>query len=182
MKELFQSIIASVDPQPNREGLKKTPARASASMEFLTAGYQVDVEAIISKALFDAPSNDVVVVRDIEFYSLCEHHLLPFFGKCHVAYIPQSKIVGLSKIPRVVDAYSRRLQVQEQMTAQIAKAIFECVGAEGVCVISEVKHLCMMMRGIETQRASVKAISSFGTLKTDTALRSEVLRMLSSPE
>ncbi|MBL7713961.1 MAG: GTP cyclohydrolase I FolE [Bdellovibrionales bacterium] len=161
-----------------REGLKDTPRRVAKAMQFLTSGYRTDVDQIIGKALFKAESSDLVIVRDIELFSMCEHHMLPFWGKAHVAYIPNGKIIGLSKIPRIVDAFARRLQVQERLTAQISETLMERLGAMGVAVIIEAVHLCMMMRGVEKQNSYTITSSMLGVFRTDATTRKELLHLL----
>ena len=149
MEELYLKLLQQVGENPEREGLVRTPERASKAMRFLTSGYSKKIEDVVNGALFDVDSNQMVMVKDIEFYSLCEHHILPFYGTCTVAYIPNGKVIGLSKLPRIVDMYARRLQVQERLTNEIAEAVLEVTNAKGVIVTMQAKHLCVMMRGVE---------------------------------
>jgi GTP cyclohydrolase I len=177
LKNSYHAILNRIGEDPNREGLLKTPERAAKAMAVLTSGNGMDPEAILRSAMFTEPSDEMVLVRDIEVYSLCEHHMLPFFGKAHVAYIPNGKIVGLSKIPRVVDAFSRRLQVQERLTEQIRDCIQETLGAKGVAVVVEARHLCMQMRGVEKQN-SVTTTSAFtGAFLDDHKTRREFMQL-----
>jgi GTP cyclohydrolase IA len=173
----YQDILAGLGEQPEREGLVKTPERAAKAMQFLTQGYQQDAAAILRSAMFKEDYNEMVIVKDIEVYSLCEHHLLPFFGKAHIAYIPNGYIVGLSKIPRVVDVFARRLQVQERLTLEVRDIIQETLHPLGVAIVIEAKHMCMMMRGVQKQN-SVTTTSAFtGEFKNDET-RSEFLRLI----
>ena len=153
MKNAYRTIIEKINEDPNREGLIDTPDRAAKAMEFMTRGYQQTIEEVVNDALFDSDSSEMVIVQDIELYSLCEHHLLPFIGKCHVAYMPTGKVLGLSKVARIVEMYARRLQIQENLTKQIAEAVQDVTSANGVSVIIEAKHMCMMMRGVEKQNS-----------------------------
>ena len=155
LEELYRGVLENIGEDPEREGLLKTPARVAASMEFLTKGYREDLETLLNGAIFEEADSNMILLRDIEFYSMCEHHMLPFFGKCHVAYIPNGKIVGVSKIARIVDMFARRLQVQERMTGQIADAIEEALNPKGVAVVAEGVHLCMVMRGVEKQHSKM---------------------------
>lgn len=173
----FKSIIEQIGEDPEREGLIKTPERAAKAMAVLTSGIGMDPESILKSALFTEPSDEMVLVRDIEVYSLCEHHMLPFFGKAHVAYIPDGKIVGLSKIPRVVDAFARRLQVQERLTEQIRDCIQNTLGAKGVAVVIEARHLCMQMRGVEKQNAITTTSAFTGLFLTDPKTRREFMQL-----
>lgn len=175
----YKSIIENVGEDISREGLLKTPERASKAMHFLTHGYDLDAEAILRGALFHEDHNEMVIIKDIELYSLCEHHMLPFFGKAHVAYIPKGKIVGLSKIPRIVDVFSRRLQVQERLTVQIKEAIDNVLEPHGVAVVIEAQHLCMMMRGVQKQNSSTTT-SSFSGEFAKQKTRMEFLKLLGS--
>jgi GTP cyclohydrolase I len=174
----FRHIIENVGEDVNREGLLKTPERASKAMHFLTHGYEQDPEEILRSALFHEDHNEMVIIKDIELYSLCEHHMLPFFGKAHVAYIPKGKIVGLSKIPRIVDVFARRLQVQERLTVQIKEAINNVLEPHGVAVVIEAQHLCMMMRGVQKQNSSTTTSSFCGEFEKQ-ATRMEFLKLLS---
>ncbi len=173
----YRSMLEKVGEDPHREGLIKTPERAAKALAVLTSGMGVNAAAILESALFAEPSNEMVLVRDIEVYSLCEHHLLPFFGKAHVAYIPDGKIVGLSKIPRVVDAFSRRLQVQERLTEQIRDCIQATLGAKGVAVVVEARHLCMQMRGVEKQNTITTTSAFTGAFLNDPKTRKEFMQL-----
>ena len=179
MEKLFTSLIKEMGEDPTREGLLDTPKRAAKAMQFLTKGYRQDIDEIVNNAIFEADTDEMVIVKDIELYSLCEHHLLPFIGKCHVAYIPNGKVLGLSKIARIVDLYARRLQIQENLTKQIASAIEEVTGASGVGVIIEAKHLCMMMRGVEKQNSVMTTSVMLGSFRTEASTRSEFLTLVS---
>lgn len=178
MKEYFAKIIESVGEDLSRPGLLDTPHRAATAMEFLTSGYKQTLEEVVNDALFPSDSNDMVIVKDIELFSMCEHHMLPFIGKAHVGYIPTGKVLGLSKIARIVDMYSRRLQIQEQLTKEIAETIQSVTGAAGVGVIIEAKHLCMMMRGVEKQNSSMRTSSMLGCFRSNISTRSEFLSLL----
>jgi len=178
IKTNYQEIIHLLGENQNREGLLKTPERASKAMKFLTEGYEKDPKQILQSAMFKEDYNEMVIVKDIDVYSLCEHHLLPFFGKCHVAYLPSGKIIGLSKVPRLVDAFSRRLQVQERLTTQIAQCIDEALKPAGVAVVIEALHLCMSMRGVEKQSSFTTTSSMVGSFKDDARTRSEFLSLL----
>ena len=177
LKNSYNAILKRIGEDPNREGLLKTPERAAKAMAILTSGNGVDPEAILRSALFSEPSDEMVLVRDIEVYSLCEHHMLPFFGKAHVAYIPNGKIVGLSKIPRVVDAFARRLQVQERLTEQIRDCIQATLGAKGVAVVVEARHLCIQMRGVEKQNAVTTTSAFTGAFLDDPKTRREFMQL-----
>jgi GTP cyclohydrolase I len=177
MENYFKKIITSLGEDPNREGLLNTPKRAAAAIKFLTQGYQQSLEKIVNDALFESDNDEMIIVKDIELYSLCEHHLLPFIGKCHVAYLPKGKIIGLSKIPRIVDMFARRLQVQERLTKEIAETLLKTTGAGGVGVIIEAKHLCMMMRGVEKQNSVMTTSVMLGTFRSDRRTRSEFLSL-----
>ena len=179
MDDAVVKILKEIGEDPEREGLKGTPNRVAKSFKFLTSGYQVDVDKLIGDALFDVTYDEMVFVKDIEIYSLCEHHLLPFFGKCHVAYIPNGKVVGLSKVPRLVEAYSRRLQVQERLTNQIAETFHRLVQPQGVGVVIEARHLCMAMRGVEQRSSYAVTSAMLGVFKSDQRTRSEFLNLLS---
>lgn len=178
MKDQFEHIITSIGEDLTREGLQKTPERAAKAFEFLTQGYSKNIEEIVNGAIFPSENDEMVIVQDIELYSLCEHHLLPFFGKCHVAYIPQGKVIGLSKVARIVDVFARRLQIQETLTNQIATAIKEQTNALGVAVVIEAKHLCMMMRGVEKQNSLMKTSAMLGVFRTDASTRAEFLSLI----
>jgi GTP cyclohydrolase IA len=178
MEAYFKKIIEAIGEDVNREGLRGTPKRAAKSMAFLTQGYHQSIEAIVNDALFQSDNEEMVVVKNIELYSLCEHHLLPFIGKCHVGYLPNGKIIGLSKIARLVDVFARRLQVQENLTKQIAETIYHVTDARGVGVIIEAQHLCMMMRGVEKQNSVMSTSVVLGQLRTDPRSRSEFLSLV----
>lgn len=175
---LAQQMLRLIGENPERQGLLDTPERFAKALGFLTSGYSTNAEEIIGDALFDEPSGELVLVRDIEFFSLCEHHMLPFFGKAHVAYIPNGKVIGLSKIPRIVDMFSRRLQVQERLTHEIAVEIEKVLKPKGVAVITEAAHLCMMMRGVEKQASSTLSKSTLGAFASDANLRAEFISLL----
>ena len=179
LKANFSEIISLLGENIEREGLVKTPERASKAMKFLTSGYEMDPKQILESAMFKEDYNEMVIVKDIEFYSLCEHHMLPFFGKAHIAYIPNNHIVGLSKIPRVVDVFARRLQVQERMTEQVLDCINETLNPQGVAVVIEASHLCMMMRGVQKQNSSTTTSGFRGTFK-ETDTRNEFLKLINS--
>ena len=174
----FATIIEGVGEDLTRDGLVDTPTRAAKAMQYLTRGYQQSVDEVVNGALFDSDASEMVLVSDIELYSLCEHHLLPFIGKCHVAYIPNGKVIGLSKVARIVDVFARRLQIQENLTTQIAQSIMDITGASGVGVIVEAKHMCMMMRGVEKQNSSMKTSAMRGTFRSNQATRNEFLSLL----
>jgi GTP cyclohydrolase I len=177
MKESFAKIITEVGEDLTRDGLRDTPERASKAFKFLTRGYHQSLDDVINGALFDSKCNEMVVVKDIELYSMCEHHLLPFIGKCHVAYIPTGKVLGLSKVARIVDMYARRLQIQENLTQQVATTIRDVTQAAGVGVIIEARHMCMMMRGVEKQNSVMKTSAMLGAFQTNPATRSEFLAL-----
>ncbi len=179
IKERYQGIIESVGEDVERDGLIKTPERASKAIQYLTSGYQMDAEEVLKSALFEESYSEMVIIKDIELYSLCEHHILPFFGKAHVAYIPNGKIVGLSKIPRVVDIFARRLQVQERLTDQIVSTLDKVLRPEGVAVVIEASHMCMMMRGVQKQN-SVTTTSGFRGAFENIETRTEFLKLISS--
>jgi GTP cyclohydrolase IA len=178
--EAVRGLLAAVGEDPDRDGLLATPRRVADSLRFLTQGYDEDPEAMLGGALFESDADEMVVVKDMEFYSLCEHHLLPFYGRCHVAYLPAGQIVGLSKLGRVVDIFSRRLQVQERLTMQIAEAIEAAVRPKGVGVIMEAHHLCMMMRGVQKQGSTAATSCMLGTFKRDARTRAEFLNLIRS--
>lgn len=177
LQDAYTRIISEVEDL-NRPGLRSTPARAAKAFAFLTRGYEQDLHAVVNNALFPSDSSELIVVKDIELYSLCEHHLLPFIGKCHVGYIPNGRVLGLSKVARIVDMFARRLQIQEQLTVQIADAIREVTGAKDVGVIIEARHLCMMMRGVEKQNSVMKSSAMLGGFRERAATRSEFLALL----
>ncbi len=178
MEQHFKKIIEAIGEDLDRPGLADTPKRAAKAMEFLTRGYQQSVEDIVNGALFPSDASEMVIVRDIELYSLCEHHLLPFIGKAHVGYIPNGKVLGLSKVARIVDLFARRLQIQESLTDQIAQTIQEVTGAKGVGVIIEARHLCMMMRGVEKQNSQMQTSSMLGSFRSNQTTRSEFLQLI----
>ena len=178
MQTLIRSLLEQLGEDPSREGLLKTPERVEKSMKFLTSGYAADIDDILNGALFAVDYSEMVIVKDIDFYSLCEHHLLPFFGKCHVAYIPRTQVIGLSKIPRLVDVFSRRLQVQERLTNEIAECIREAVDPLGVGVIMQGTHLCMAMRGVEKQNSATVTSAMLGTFRSDARTRAEFLQLV----
>ncbi len=178
MEDAFKTIIRACGEDLSRPGLVDTPGRAARAFEFLTQGYQQRVEDIVNDALFPSDSSEMVVVQDIEMYSLCEHHLLPFIGRCHVAYIPTGKVLGLSKVARIVDLYARRFQIQEQLTTQIAETVREVTDAAGVGVIIEARHMCMMMRGVEKQNSVMKTSAMLGSFRDDQATRTEFLSLI----
>lgn len=178
METLFRDMILKIGEDVNREGLVRTPERAAEAFAYLTKGYQQDVKSVINDAMFDTESDEMVIVKDIELYSLCEHHLLPFFGKCHVGYIPKGRIIGLSKVARVVDVFARRLQVQENLTHQIARCLMENIGARGVGVVIEARHMCMMMRGVEKQNSTMKTSAMLGIFRSSINTRTEFLSLI----
>ena len=176
-QEIF-NILQAVGEDTSREGLIDTPKRVEKSLRFLTRGYTQTLEGVVNGAIFQASSDDMVIVRDIEFFSLCEHHMLPFFGKCHVGYIPNGKIIGVSKIARIVDMFARRLQVQERLTKQISEALMNILGAEGVGVVMEARHLCMQMRGVEKQNSVMTTSAMLGSFRRELATRNEFTRLI----
>ena len=178
MEKNFAKIIEILGEDINRDGLRDTPKRAADALKFLTHGYEQSLEEIVNGALFETDNDEMIIVKEIELYSLCEHHLLPFIGKCHVAYLPQGKIIGLSKIARIVDMFARRLQVQERLTKQIADTVLEITGASGVGVIIEAKHLCMMMRGVEKQNSVMTTSMMVGRFRQDRRTRAEFLSLV----
>lgn len=178
VKELVEKLLVSLGEDPSREGLKGTPGRVERSLRFLTSGYQQNVDRILNDAFFTIDHEEMVIVKDINFFSMCEHHLLPFFGKCHIAYLPNKKVVGLSKLPRVVEIFCRRLQLQERLTGEIAHAIEDKIHPHGVGVVIEAQHLCMMMRGVEKQNARTVTSAMLGVFKTDSKTRAEFLDLL----
>ncbi len=180
MESLVEGILKSLGEDPSREGLEKTPERVTKMLEFLTKGYKENVSEVLNKAVFTERYSEMVIVKDIDFYSLCEHHLLPFYGKCHIAYIPKGKIVGLSKLPRLVEVFSRRLQVQERLTRQIADTLYTVLRPQGVGVVMEARHLCMMMRGVEKQNSVATTSAMLGSFRKDVKTRSEFLTLIQS--
>lgn len=179
VERLVHELLVEIGEDPSREGLVKTPHRFAKAMEFLTRGYSQDPEEVINKAVFETEANNMIIVRDIEVYSLCEHHILPFYGKCHVGYIPNDKVFGVSKICRLVDLFARRLQIQERLTFQIAQEINDHIGAQGVGVVLECRHLCKMMRGVEKQNSVMTTSSMLGCFHDEAATRSEFLSLIS---
>ena len=179
MERVFGELLDAVGEDRERQGLLKTPGRAARSFEFLTQGYRQTVEEVVNDAIFDSDASEIVMVKDIELYSMCEHHLLPFIGKAHVAYIPNGKVIGLSKVARIVDVFARRLQIQEQLTTQVADALMQSLHPLGVAVVIEAKHLCMMMRGVEKQNSIMKTSCLLGSFKEDARTRGEFLALLS---
>jgi GTP cyclohydrolase IA len=182
MQEIIRQLLAELGEDPSREGLLDTPKRVEKALAFLTSGYAADVDATLNNALFSVDYNEMVIVRDIDFYSLCEHHLLPFIGKCHVAYIPQGRVLGLSKIPLLVDIFARRLQIQERLTNQIAETLREKVDPLGVAVVMEATHLCMAMRGVEKQNSVATTSAMLGVFREDARTRMEFLELIRRPE
>jgi GTP cyclohydrolase I len=178
MQDLVRNLLVHLGEDPNREGLVNTPKRVERSLRFLTSGYGADIDHVLNDALFTVDYSEMVIVKDIDFYSLCEHHLLPFFGKCHVAYIPSDKVIGLSKIPRLVDVFSRRLQVQERLTNQIAETIRDKIAPLGVAVVMEATHLCMSMRGVEKQNSVAVTSAMLGVFRDNARTRIEFLELL----
>ena len=182
MQELIRQLLAELGEDPSREGLLDTPKRVEKALRFLTSGYTADVDTVLNNALFTVDYNEMVIVKDIDFYSLCEHHLLPFFGRCHIAYIPNGKVIGLSKIPRLVEVFARRLQIQERMTNQIAATIKETINPLGVAVVIEATHLCMSMRGVEKQNSFAITSAMLGGFRSDARTRMEFLQLIRRPE
>ena len=178
LENIYSKLLKEVRENPQREGLRDTPARAAKAMDFMTSGYHKDIKSIINNAVFTSDDDEMIVVKDIELYSLCEHHLLPFFGKCHVGYIPDGKIIGLSKVARLVDVFARRLQVQENLTKQIAETLMNELQPKGVGVVLEARHLCMMMRGVEKQNSVMKTSCMLGSFRKEISTRSEFLSLI----
>jgi GTP cyclohydrolase I len=176
--DLVRQQLSLLGEDPGRDGLERTPKRVAKAFEFLTRGYFQDPRQVLNDALFDVKSDEMVIVKDIDFYSLCEHHLLPFFGRCHIAYLPRTKVVGLSKLPRLVDVYARRLQVQERMTTEIAETIDQLIKPHGVAVVIEAQHLCMAMRGVEKQNSYALTSSMLGAFRNDARTRAEFLDLI----
>jgi GTP cyclohydrolase I len=181
MQDLIRQLLAELGEDPAREGLLDTPKRVEKALKFLTSGYTADVDSVLNNALFSVDYNEMVIVKDIDFYSLCEHHLLPFFGRCHIAYIPKGKVIGLSKIPRLVEVFARRLQIQERMTNQIAETIREKIDPLGVAVVIEATHLCMAMRGVEKQNSFAITSAMLGGFRSDARTRMEFLELIRVP-
>ena len=182
MRDIIRQMLVELGEDANREGLERTPLRVEKALKFLTSGYTADIDAIVNDALFTVDYSEMVIVKDIDFYSLCEHHLLPFFGRCHIAYIPQGKVIGLSKIPRLVEIFARRLQIQERMTSQIAETIREKIDPLGVAVVIESTHLCMAMRGVEKQNAFAITSAMLGAFQHDARTRMEFLELIRRPD
>ncbi len=178
MEQLYTKLLKELGEDINREGLRDTPTRAANAMRYLTKGYRENIDDIINGALFDSDMSELVIVKDIELYSMCEHHLLPFLGKCHVGYLPNGKVIGLSKVARIVDFFARRLQIQERMTGEIAHCIESVTGARGVAVVIEAKHLCMMMRGVEKQNSVMTTSVMLGEMRSNHSSRSEFLNLI----
>jgi GTP cyclohydrolase I len=174
----YREVLHAIGEDVDREGLRRTPDRAARALEFLTQGYRQELDEIINDAVFESAASEIILVKDIELYSLCEHHLLPFIGRAHVAYIPNGKVIGLSKVARIVDVFARRLQIQENLTTQIAESLMNCLEPSGVAVVVEAKHLCMMMRGVEKQNSVMKTSCLLGVFKDDARTRSEFLSLL----
>jgi len=180
IERLIHDLLKEIGEDPAREGLEKTPARVAKAWEYLTSGYKQDVRAVLNEALFTEEYDEMVVVKDIDFYSLCEHHLLPFFGKCHIAYMPSHKIVGLSKLPRLVEMFARRLQVQERLTTQIAQTLNEVLQPRGVAVVIEAIHMCMLMRGVEKQNSKAVTSAMLGAFRENAETRAEFMELIRS--
>jgi GTP cyclohydrolase I len=178
MNELYKELLARVGEDPQREGLLDTPERAAKAMEFLTRGYRQNLEDVINGAVFTVEDNHMIIVKDIELYSLCEHHMLPFFGKCHIGYIPEGKVLGVSKLARIVDLFARRLQIQERLTNQVATTLMDTVAPEGVGVVIEAQHLCMMMRGVEKQNSCMVTSAMLGSFRKEQSTRNEFLKLI----
>lgn len=178
MRELYKQILEKIGEDVNREGLRDTPERAANALSYLTKGYHENLDDIINEALFESDMSEMVIVKDIEMYSMCEHHLLPFLGKCHVGYLPNGKVLGLSKIARIVDYFARRLQIQERLTIEVADCIESITGARGVAVVMEAKHLCMMMRGVEKQNSILTTSVMLGEMRNNPCSRSEFLQLI----
>jgi GTP cyclohydrolase I len=178
MNNLYKDLLAKIGENPEREGLLDTPERAAQAMDFLTSGYRQKLEDVINDAIFTVEDNHMIIVKDIELYSLCEHHMLPFFGKCHIGYIPEGKVLGVSKLARVVDLFARRLQIQERLTNQVARTLMDAVAPEGVGVVIEAQHLCMMMRGVEKQNSCMVTSAMLGSFRRDQSTRNEFLKLI----
>ena len=178
MESLVEGMLKHIGEDPEREGLRRTPHRVAKAMQFLTSGYQKDIQKVLNAAIFSEKYSEMVIVKDIDFFSMCEHHMLPFYGKAHVAYIPNGKILGLSKIPRVVEVFARRLQVQERLTQEIAETLFNALNPEGVGVVVEARHMCMMMRGVEKQNSLATTSAMMGVFRDDVKTRQEFLTLI----
>jgi len=179
MEQAYLDIIKATGEDPERPGLVETPKRAAEAMEFLTQGYKMDIDEVINDAMFPSDTDEIIIVRNIELYSMCEHHMLPFVGKCHVAYLPRGQVIGLSKIARLVDVFARRLQIQENLTSQIANCVLEKTNASGAAVIIEAKHMCMMMRGVEKQNSTMTTSCMLGAFRDSSTTRNEFLSLIS---
>lgn len=178
MHELYEKLLKEIGEDSSRDGLRDTPERAANAMRYLTKGYRESLDDIINGALFDSEMNEMVIVKDVEMYSMCEHHLLPFYGKCHVGYLPKGKVIGLSKIARIVDFFARRLQIQERLTTEVATCIADITGARGVAVVMEARHLCMMMRGVEKQNSVMTTSVMLGEMRNNASSRMEFLNLI----
>jgi GTP cyclohydrolase I len=178
MKDLYRQLIKEISENPEREGLKKTPERAASAMKFLMQGYEQDLDVIVNGAFFKAECNDMVICKDIELYSMCEHHMLPFFGKCHIGYIPDKTVIGVSKLARIADFYAKRLQIQERLTKQIANAVMKYTNPLGVAVVIEAQHLCMMMRGVGKQNSTMQTSTMLGIFRENASTRAEFLSLI----
>jgi len=178
VQELVRELLVEIGEDPDREGLLRTPERVAAAYEYLTSGYRMDISEVVNDAVFESHANNMIICRDIEVYSLCEHHMLPFFGRCHIGYIAQKKVLGLSKLARIVEYYARRLQIQERITAEIAQSVMDVTGAEGVGVVMECRHMCMMMRGVEKQNSTMTTSSVLGSFHDEDATRVEFLNLI----
>ena len=182
MQELIRQLLVELGEDPGREGLVKTPKRSVEAWKYLTRGYHQDVAEVVNQAVFESDANHMVIVKDIELYSLCEHHLLPFFGKCHIGYIPKGRVIGVSKLARITDVFARRLQIQERLTHQVARVLMDHLRPEGVGVVIEAKHMCMMMRGVEKQNSSMITSAMLGSFHDSEATRTEFLRLIARPQ
>ncbi len=178
MEEAIKHILKAIGEDPDREGLKATPHRVNKSLRYLTRGYSQKIEDVINGAIFTAESDDMIIVKNIEFYSMCEHHMLPFFGQCHIGYIPKGKILGVSKLARLVDVFARRLQIQERLTHQVAKSILDALECEGVGVVMEAQHMCMLMRGVEKQNSIMTTSAMLGSFRKESSTRNEFLKLI----
>lgn len=179
VQELVRELLIEIGEDPAREGLVKTPERVAGAYEYLTSGYRMDIQEVVNDAVFESHANNMIICRDIEVYSLCEHHILPFFGRCHIGYIAQRQVIGLSKLARIVEYYARRLQIQERLTAEIAQSVMDVTKAEGVGVVMECRHMCMMMRGVEKQNSIMTTSSVLGSFHAEEATRTEFLKLIS---
>ena len=178
MNSLYKNLLSKLGENPDREGLLDTPDRAEKAMKFLTQGYHQNLKDVINDAIFTVEDNHMIIVKDIELYSLCEHHMLPFFGKCHIGYIPEGKVLGVSKLARIVDLFARRLQIQERLTNEVARSIMDSITPEGVGVVIEAQHLCMMMRGVEKQNSNMITSAMLGSFRSDQSTRNEFLQLI----